>query len=1300
MNKKSFMFYPEITDKDFYEKLYLKKEFRENEILALKPSNKNDKEKDFKKDKSDIKIFELEPHQNFLKNFISPDTPYNGVLIYHGTGVGKTCTAISIAEGFKKSLRNMNKRILVLLTLKDNFINNIYNDVKEKHKKNPEDIVQCTGKEYELGEEYKHLTELQKKKEILNKIKHYYEFKGYTSFPNYVSKMTGGWKGEEDKITDQIKKFISKEFDDRVIIIDEIQNIKTTRNELTKNIQPILQSIIKYGKNIKLILMSATPMFDKPDEIIYYMNLLLLNDGREPINKDDIFTATGTLKEGAEDLLREYFKGYVSYIRSEKPDTFPFRVYPNNSIVPTISKYMSGAEIDKEKLLKYTRVVMCDMKNIQANTYLYYYLSESKKNKKLLHKLNNLNKPNLDNVNLIADYNIEEGDINKTSNELNNLIENINENNIVEEELKNTKKRKTIKIKKEKKNINITEDLTNNINSNNSMTKYNMLSNKENIGGIKYLDILTKISIIVFPVASADSSLKTNKNIELNSSELSPIGTVGKTSINNTVDNGLGGYYKVIKDIGGKKVTKYKYQSHAIFNKDTKEEAPFADEKYIQHYSTKFHSILEQIKKAKGLVIVFSDLIDSATVPFALMLEQNGFVRECTDGEEKLLDYSPNKVQGGGKRERICYLCGETNGHKDHFPGAKNYHVFKVAKYILYFGQTRDIIRVKKSDALKKFTSYDNKYGEEIKVFIGTKSISEGLDFKRIRQIHIINPWYNLSRHEQIIGRGIRRESHVDLPEEERNCEIFQYVSIIDKKFDKVISERESVDLKNYRIAENKDIIIKKISRIMKESAVDCVLFRNTNIISDKRVIKQITASGDVIMMPIADKKFSSMCDYQDDCCFKCNWMPKEGVTYPVNMDTYNIRFAKIDIENAKKYIKLLFRNNIIYSLKQIEKYVISKMPNINNTFIYMALSILADNKEEVVFDKFSRRGFIIYRGDYYVFQPFDLERDDLPINYRLYPSSVKKRSFKIDIDKIKTENIVNQQRDNNSSEKNMNEKSFNKVLNYIKDNFVMHGEKLGEFITKNKKFFTFSVIGMVFSELDRNMKKGFIKNVIINYYNLKNKNIDNELINTIINFLESKGLLIEYYKHINPDGKKKIQKLAGTDKVYVGFVLFNEFYVLPSIEENRTDNLDFNIKNIEFVRASSDIANKIIDYMELDKKKSSKERDELKYNVIYGVIDENNYFKILDNRKTVPIYTKSGDISSRTVITGRVCSSYKIPQILVMYKDVGGNFTFYEKDTKGFVCHNLEIYLRMCDYMKVDNKLWFNDNLYGYKEK
>lgn len=93
MDKNTFMFYPEITDNDFYQK-YMKKEFRDTEIKEKVNYNKSTT---YKK-----RIYPRTP-SSISKNYISPDTPYNGILVFHQTGVGKTCTAISIAEGFKNS---------------------------------------------------------------------------------------------------------------------------------------------------------------------------------------------------------------------------------------------------------------------------------------------------------------------------------------------------------------------------------------------------------------------------------------------------------------------------------------------------------------------------------------------------------------------------------------------------------------------------------------------------------------------------------------------------------------------------------------------------------------------------------------------------------------------------------------------------------------------------------------------------------------------------------------------------------------------------------------------------------------------------------------------------------------------------------------------------------------------------------------------------------------------------------------------------------------------------------------------
>ena len=34
--------------------------------------------------------FELMPHQNFVRNLLAFDIPYNSLLLYHGLGTGKT----------------------------------------------------------------------------------------------------------------------------------------------------------------------------------------------------------------------------------------------------------------------------------------------------------------------------------------------------------------------------------------------------------------------------------------------------------------------------------------------------------------------------------------------------------------------------------------------------------------------------------------------------------------------------------------------------------------------------------------------------------------------------------------------------------------------------------------------------------------------------------------------------------------------------------------------------------------------------------------------------------------------------------------------------------------------------------------------------------------------------------------------------------------------------------------------------------------------------------------------------------
>ena len=91
-----------------------------------------------------------------------------------------------------------------------------------------------------------------------------------------------------------------------------------------------------------------------------------------------------------------------------------------------------------------------------------------------------------------------------------------------------------------------------------------------------------------------------------------------------------------------------------------------------------------------------------------------------------------------------------------------------VQKYAMITGDIS--ISPNNLEEIKALTNDDNKYGSKVKVVIISKAAAEGIDLKNIRQVHILEPWYNMMRIEQIIGRGVRNLSHMLLPFIERNA--------------------------------------------------------------------------------------------------------------------------------------------------------------------------------------------------------------------------------------------------------------------------------------------------------------------------------------------------------------------------------------------------------------------------------------------------------------------------------------------------------------------------------------------------
>lgn len=82
-----------------------------------------------------------------------------------------------------------------------------------------------------------------------------------------------------------------------------------------------------------------------------------------------------------------------------------------------------------------------------------------------------------------------------------------------------------------------------------------------------------------------------------------------------------------------------------------------------------------------------------------------------------------------------------------------------------------------KDEIVKKYNT-----GKE-PILIVSSSGAEGLDLKGTKLIQVLDPHFNPSKIKQIVGRGVRYESHAHLPAEERHVDVEHYLSVNPKPF-------------------------------------------------------------------------------------------------------------------------------------------------------------------------------------------------------------------------------------------------------------------------------------------------------------------------------------------------------------------------------------------------------------------------------------------------------------------------------------------------------------------------------------
>ena len=298
------------------------------------------------------KDFKLQPQQRFLRRVLSPESTVRSLLMVHGTGTGKTCTAIQIAEEYVIRPEFQSKKVLMISSpaVQQNFKDQIFDVTKAVP---DEDGVilskQCTGRRYleiiqRASSEPLRMTDRgvqEKVKRMADKLlSEFYEFYGYEEIANLITNQETKYKQSSNDYID----WIHKTFDNRLIIVDEAHNLKSlTESTITKQSAKAIETIAKLANGVTLVLLTATPMFDTADEILFYFNLFLWNerklDSSKSIPPSEIFDDKGKFKEGQEVRFRAWCQDYISYLKGENPFTFPFRLPPPDDILATVKKY-------------------------------------------------------------------------------------------------------------------------------------------------------------------------------------------------------------------------------------------------------------------------------------------------------------------------------------------------------------------------------------------------------------------------------------------------------------------------------------------------------------------------------------------------------------------------------------------------------------------------------------------------------------------------------------------------------------------------------------------------------------------------------------------------------------------------------------------------------------------------------------------------------------------------------------------------------------------------------------------------
>lgn len=216
----------------------------------------------------------------------------------------------------------------------------------------------------------------------------------------------------------------------------------------------------------------------------------------------------------------------------------------------------------------------------------------------------------------------------------------------------------------------------------------------------------------------------------------------------------------------------------------------------LSEHSPKFSNLLSNLRvKQKAMVYSQFRRVEGIGI-LQLVLRANGFSRFRLDSQGSLVVDDPAKPQ---------FIVFEPSDN--------------MSNLLKFFNG--DL-----KDAPVGIRTYLSKTKPKFRALLITQSAAEGVNLRGVRIVHVLEPFWNEVRVQQVIGRAARVDSHAHLPPSQRNVDVYRYVMRVPEGHTNFIVRNSDNNFTSDEMvlasAKQKMVIVREFLDALRASAIDC----------------------------------------------------------------------------------------------------------------------------------------------------------------------------------------------------------------------------------------------------------------------------------------------------------------------------------------------------------------------------------------------------------------------------------------------------------------------------------------------